>query len=1036
MGDLVVHGPNYHSLRIQEELELADATELGLSSTANLATYPSWAPEDVVPDRWKSQLSPTIDPVYVFRVVIYYLTNNLEETDEIYDFMVLFARQIPWYLLEAFLRLDSPMIQQSLSKLLDWAFCFGEKSFFESIAWILMENMQWIKWHGARFFTTAARYDCHEICKRLIHHGISPDQTYKFPQEMFSGKYSLSDFRERKTARRYVSYESYSGCLSSPLIEAAVRGNIRTVKAILDGGADVNLRYGNFTAAGYLLHAFATDNLDRERRLTVIQLLLENGADVHEPFCEHVNRFNLGHGEVKLLYSEETLFDVASLSGDSELAELFRKFDQTPESQLTISNVIFNAKCGIGKLQEYLHIASFPRGLRRQRIQELSLYWCFGDLEAFLVMVRAGFDRDLVHYMKTPVGCLSSSRSPKDSDTIEQLIMEMCESTTVTSLSADIVSFLLSKEIVIKARLIGASLNTRSADGLQYLLNNGLKLTEQHGVMLMAEAARRDNFAAVALLLNYGVEINGTVRVEKDDCSVLLLAVIPMVVDNELSVLQRPRVTGVEMLDFLVRQGGDISTCRPVLQSSLQWSREDCGEESTMKWLIDNGLDLAGYSICSIMIRRLQCCYSLDILRALISRNVPIFSPGEPFRDDRSFDINIHPLSFFIQLEPGLDFIYQVLETGIDVNGTGRDVRLDTPLRAAAKLGDIALVKVLISRGALTRDMECRSPYTSLQMACGLVHFDMAKALLESGADPNQTGSYDSATPLQMALVSSTPDIHFIHLLLDYGADVNALAWGRRSFDHDYHEALYLYTDPDAKWSILHIALTVANHLGVHKRRVIGMLIDRGARINARSMARGLDSGPGPGQSALEAVCQRGGLDCIDFVTLLLDRGATLDPPMNYQGSSALEIACSTRNIDLVKLLLDRGMSPNPRFGLRLFGGGQLELARGPLAIAAANGDIAVVLLLLAAGARVSVGSEHVGYYGCSSCPLAAAAYKGRLDTVALLLDLETREEAFDWAISAARRKGHLAIASYIQKHVDGKYSPPLEVQEEELDLL
>lgn len=388
----------------------------------------------------------------------------------------------------------------------------------------------------------------------------------------------------------------------------------------------------------------------------------------------------------------------------------------------------------------------------------------------------------------------------------------------------------------------------------------------------------------------------------------------------------------------------------------------------------------------------------------------------------------MHPLSFLILLEPGLNLIYRVLGAGIDVNGTGRDLATETPLRAAAQTRDLTLVKELIFRGASINDTQCGSMYTPLQLACGTVtsrhscsfpctcfrdknhhfackqvrlpcggpvHFDMAEYLLANGADPNATGASRGETPLQLALLSQSPDVRLIDLLLKSGADVNALTWSsvgitpRRSF-------------------ILKVALREAHHLGTHKQRIVEMLIDRGAEVNARWISHEERLGASP----IEATCESHSPDCIHFVKLLLDRGAELNPPPEYTGSTALDIACKKRDIDLIKLLLDRGMDPNPK----------TSADHGPLAVAAAKGDLVIAIMLLAAGAKVTVGSVERSEY---SCPLVAAAKLGRLDMVALLLDLETREEAVEQAISSAQEEGYLAIASYIQPRLDKSISPP-----------
>lgn len=1004
----------------QEELELTDAVELGLSSAMALNAESPLGFEDMSYGRSDSQISTNIDPLYALSVVMYHLANHLTVSDKIFDLLYWLVQQIPWSLLEAFLRLDSPIVRESWGRLLDWSLIFGE-TFFESLTSILIEDSHWIKWRGARVLIITAWYDCHEICTLLIRLGIPPNQACSFPASECSKYEEFSKFDNLETAQSYGPYR-YKGMylLSSPLIEAAVKGNINSVCALLVGGADVNLRCEGYTAAGYLLYALKRDNLDRDRGYAVMQLLLENGADVNEPIQENPRFSGLGYADGdRPDYSVETLLDEAYLTNDSDLIRLLQRFDATPTGLLTIAGIVSNAEKGIQELQAYLRIASFPRGLPRRRMQEISLHRCFGRPKAFSTMLQVGFDLRLPHLSRIDLKVLGLSyeRSFQDAKSIRLITISAFEHTHLTSFSKDIMSLIMRKETAMKAGLIEACLNTGRRDDLLHLLDSGLDVTGQDGVVLMAEAARQDNFEAVVLLLRNGTDINGVVRTEQYDCSVLLLAATWMRVDNELGLLQGHRnlSASIDMLRFLMQQGADVNTCHPILRSNSDRRSLNCIYKDSLQWLIDHGLDLTGESVCNIMMRRLGGSGSLGILQFLIHRNIPIFSPDEPLVDHKNFTTRMHPLSFFILLVPDLEFIYQVLETGIDVNGTGQNVKTDTPLGAAAQIDNLTLVKELICRGALVNDTECGSKYTPLQLACGALdcrndsfdeglcpaRFDVASYLLEKGADPNATGSKRGETPLRLALMSPNPNIQLIELLLESRADVNELTWGHRS--------------------ILQVALSETSHLGMHKQHVVEMLIDNGAEVNARWTG----DPERLSASAIEETCRLDNPDCINLVELLLDRGAELNPPIDYIGSTVLDIACICRNIDLIKLLLDRGMDPNPKMSYRC----------GPLAVAAAKGDLVIAILLLAAGAKVSVGSGfcvECCFWECCPLPLVAAAMNGRLDMVALLLDLETREDVFERAISSARENGYLAIASYIQHHIDRNNSPP-QMQAEEL---
>ena len=1118
-----------------------DATELGLSTALGF--------QDLMDNRSSAQLSNSVDSLYAFNRVIFYLANNLRDTSKTYELISQCVHQIPWYHLENLLRLENPAVRQSWSQLLDWAFILGEKNFFESLVRILMKDPQLIQWYGARALTMAAWFDCHKICKNLIHYGVSPNHVCSIPSEI-SEKWKVLSNRS-----------------SLPLIEAALRGNTRSVTALLDGGADVHLRLNGYNAAGELLYALEQDFVDRKCGLATMQLLLERGTDVNEqmqellsergPECSATTLSLAQRGPPYLhtsfswfkkwqaswqtplssftnipYYSVTTLLDHACLSGDSELAHLLQTFDKTPESQLTISNIITNAEKGFQELQNYLHLAYFPRGLRRQRMQEFSLHQCQKNPKAFLTMLRAGFDPKLSSIYDIGGRCPGDYLMRK---TIESIFKHIA----ITSLSRDELSFVMHTDNALKAGLIQSCLESQTSHALKHLLDNDPHVTEEYGVVMMAEAARLGNFAAVSTLHSCGVDINGTVQIQEEECSVLLLAATNLYHDNELRLLQNNKLSSTEMLEFLIQYGANIDSCCPIMRSTI-YRKYGLLSDATLRWLIEQGLDLTGLSICGIMTRLLTSGVSLSTLQFLIYRNLPIFAANEPLKDYRNFTTYTHPLSLFISLNPGPKFIDRVLETEIDVNGTRRHKK-ETPLQAATKQQDLELVKKLISRGAAVNDTNIYA-YTPLQIACSQpdflqsVRFDLARCLLENGADPNNV--HYGRTVLSLAMLLPDPSIQLIELLLEYkanipssilhevltkshfsgpdkrrviemlinkGADVSAICW------EDHSEKLYkeymkhkrdiFRTDKDRFLPrfILHELLVQSHFLGPCKRRVIELFISKGARINARWMVTS-NEGPSPesgcadfvkmkerhyelrgndcklGPSALEVTCSFNGPDCTDIVRLLLDQGADPNPPNGYNGPNALEIACAVKNIDLLELLLDRGISlnvynckyilgrgPNTDIlkllldrGLDLNKSNALSIAcknrnfslikflldrgmnpnprdwesRGPLAVAAWNGDFTTAVLLLAAGAKVSVG----GYdeYRIES-PLVAATYKGRLDMVALLLDGETREEVFEKAASEARELGYPAIESLIQEHVKKRESRTSQVQTEEL---
>lgn len=88
-------------------------------------------------------------------------------------------------------------------------------------------------------------------------------------------------------------------------------------------------------------------------------------------------------------------------------------------------------------------------------------------------------------------------------------------------------------------------------------------------------------------------------------------------------------------------------------------------------------------------------------------------------------------------------------------------------LRAAARKGDAAQVKLLLDRGA---DVNAKSAYgsTPLFFASDRGHMDVIKLLIERGADLNAEDSFYHFTPLSWAVQKNRPEV--VKLLLDRGA--------------------------------------------------------------------------------------------------------------------------------------------------------------------------------------------------------------------------------------------------------------------------
>ncbi len=89
-------------------------------------------------------------------------------------------------------------------------------------------------------------------------------------------------------------------------------------------------------------------------------------------------------------------------------------------------------------------------------------------------------------------------------------------------------------------------------------------------------------------------------------------------------------------------------------------------------------------------------------------------------------------------------------------------------LLAAARKGDVAAVKALIDKGV---DVNSKSPYgsTALFFAADRGHTEVARVLLEHGANPNVKDTFYNATALTWA--ASKDRVEIVKMLLAKGAD-------------------------------------------------------------------------------------------------------------------------------------------------------------------------------------------------------------------------------------------------------------------------
>lgn len=284
----------------------------------------------------------------------------------------------------------------------------------------------------------------------------------------------------------------------------------------------------------------------------------------------------------------------------------------------------------------------------------------------------------------------------------------------------------------------------------------------------------------------------------------------------------------------------------------------------------------------------------------------------------------------------------------------GLGARIEThggeALREAVAWGDFETVQFLLLSGVDVNDEEAGGDFnnkdlTILQIAVSITHIELVKILLDAGADVNALSRYGRQTALEIA-VWQRQGLEIVQVLLAAGADANfpkSILQTAISFGNEALVSILLKEGADVNNPPIetHGRSPVQEAAQKGKISLIKLLLEFGANINAPA---GEDNGRTAIQAAISARLPK-----IELIKFLLDAGANINAPAGKRyGRTTIQAASSSElaTMELIDFLLDAGADINAQAGYD----------RGVTALqgAAICGHMRIALKFLEAGADVN----------------------------------------------------------------------------------